>query len=128
MSRRRTMASDVKSRAIVNDAHTPADAAGVVFDMVRPRMAGMWHCQVVDGYIDPVFEGVRKSYSGAVTLCQDLTVFNVTPESVSARQAIVDPVQQAVIGPSTTSETIDDAFPSPAWWAGAAIDWQSTVQ
>jgi ribonuclease Z len=117
-----------QARTIVNDAHTPADAAGVVFDMVQPKMAGMWHCHVVDGYIDPVFEGVQKSYLGAATLCQDLTVFNVTPGTVSARQAQIDPVQQAVIGPSITARAIDEALPSPTWWPGAAIDWQSKLK
>ncbi len=114
-----------QARTIVNDAHTPADAAGVVFDMVQPRMAGMWHCHVVDGYIDSVFDGVRKNYSGAATLCQDLTVFNVTRESVTARQAIIDPVEQAVVGASKTPRTIGEPLPAPAWWADAAIDWQS---
>jgi ribonuclease Z len=117
-----------QARTIVNDAHTPADAAGVVFDMVQPKMAGMWHCHVVEGYIDPVFEGVRKTYPGAATLCQDLTVFNVTPGTVSARQAQIDPVQQAVIGQSTTDRTIDEPLPSPTWWADAAIDWQSKLR
>ncbi len=101
-----------QARTIVNDAHTPADAAGVVFDMVQPKMAGMWHCHVVDGYIDSVFDGVRKNYSGAATLCQDLTVFNVTPGAVSARQAIIDPVQQAVIGTSATDRTVDEPLPT----------------
>jgi ribonuclease Z len=117
-----------QARTIVNDAHTPADAAGVVFDMVQPKMAAMWHCHVVDGYIDPVFEGVRKTYSGAATLCQDLTVFNVTSATVSARQTIVDPVQQAVIGQSSTARTVDEPLPSPTWWADAAIDWQSKLR
>ncbi len=117
-----------QARIVVNEAHTPANAAGLVFDMVQPRMAAMWHCHVVDGYIDSVFDGVRVAYSGPATLCQDLTVFNVTPGAVIARQAVVDPVQQAVIGPSDTERTLDNPLPSPTWWADAAIDWQSKLQ
>ena len=116
-----------QARMVVNEAHTPANAAGVVFDMVQPKMAAMWHCHVVEGYIDAVFEGVRTAYSGAATLCQDLTVFNVTPGAVLARQAKIDPVQQAVIGPSTTERSLDQALPIPTWWANAAIDWQSKL-
>lgn len=116
-----------QAKMIVNGAHTPAEAAGVVFDMIQPKMAGMWHCHVVDGYIDPVFEGVRRSYSGPVTLCQDLTVFNVTADAVTARQAAIDPVQQAVIGPSTTERQIDTPQPSPDWWADVSIDWQERL-
>jgi ribonuclease Z len=117
-----------QARMVVNEAHTPANAAGLVFDMVQPKMAAMWHCHVVDGYIDPVFEGVRTRYSGPATLCQDLTVFNVTPGTVSARQAKVNPVQQAVIGPSMTARSLSEPLPAPTWWADAAIDWQSQLQ
>jgi ribonuclease Z len=117
-----------QARIVVNEAHTPANAAGLVFDMVKPKMAAMWHCHVVEGYIDPVFEGVRTRYSGPATLCQDLTVFNVTPGTVTARQAKVDPVQQAVIGPSMTARTLGEPLPVPTWWANAAIDWQSQLQ
>jgi ribonuclease Z len=116
-----------QARMVVNEAHTPANAAGLVFDMVQPKMAAMWHCHVVDGYIDAVFEGVRTAYSGAATLCQDLTVFNVTPGAVVTRQAKIDPVQQAVIGPSTTERSLAEPLPIPTWWADAAIDWQSKL-
>ena len=116
-----------QARMVVNEAHTPANAAGLVFDMVRPKMAAMWHCHVVDGYIDPVFESVAGTYSGPVTLCQDLTVFNVTPGAVVARQAQVDPVQATVIGPSDTERIVAEPHPIPAWWADAAIDWQAKL-
>ncbi len=116
-----------QARMVVNEGHTPANAAGLVFDMVQPKMAAMWHCHVVDGYIDAVFEGVRTAYSGAATLCQDLTVFNVIPGAVLTRQAKIDPVQQAVIGPSTTERSLAEALPTPTWWADAVIDWQSKL-
>jgi ribonuclease Z len=117
-----------QARMVVNEAHTPADAAGVVFDMVQPKMAAMWHCHVIDGFIDAVFDGVRVAYSGPATLCQDLTVFNVTRGGVIARQAAVDPVQQAVIGASDTERSLVEPLPSPTWWADAAIDWQSKLR
>ena len=117
-----------QAKMVVNEGHTPANASGIVFDKVQPRMAAMWHCHVVDGYIDKVFEGVQSTYSGAVTLCQDLTVFNVTADAVVARQAEVNLVQQATIGPSDTKRAVEKQLnPSPAWWADAAIDWHSMV-
>jgi len=116
-----------QARMVVNGGHTPANAAGLVFDMVQPKMAAMWHCHVIDGFIDPVFEGVQSTYRGAVTLCQDLTVFNVTPDAVIARQADVNPAQSAVIGPSDTDRVLAERLPSPKWWADAAIDWQAKL-
>jgi len=118
-----------KAEFVVNEAHTPPDAAGIVFEMVQPRMAGMWHCHVVDGYIDPVFETVRTTYSGPVTLCQDLTVFNVTKGAVVTRQATISLVQQATIGPTENQYMLDgEPHPNPDWWKDAAIDWQSMVR
>lgn len=116
-----------QARMVVNEGHTPANAAGMVFDMVQPKMAAMWHTHVVDGYIDDVFESLRSTYSGPATLCQDLTVFNVTPGAVTARQAKVDLAQQAVMGQSDTARSYGEPLPSPTWWSNAAIDWQSTL-
>ena len=116
-----------KAQTVVNEFHTPPHAAGIVFDMVQPRMAGMWHTHVIDGYIDPVFESLRSVYSGPATLCQDLTVFNVTPAAVTTRQASVNPVEQATIGPSVNEFVLDEPHPSPTWWADAEIDWQEKL-
>ena len=93
-----------------------------------PRMAAMWHCAVLDGFIEPLFESVDRSFKGATTLCQDLTVFNVTPDCVTVRQAVTDPAQQAVIGPSTTEPRMEEPFPAPEWFADARLDWQSRLR
>ena len=76
-----------KARFVVNEGHTPAGAAGVIFDMVGPRMGALWHCQVIDGYIEPVIDGAAETFSGAIVLSQDRTVFNVTAGAVTVRQA-----------------------------------------
>ena len=116
-----------KARMVVNEAHTPPDAAGIVFGHVEPKMAAMWHTHVIDGYIEPVFDTLRTTYSGAATLCQDLTVFNVTPGAVEARQADVNLVQQAVVGPSKNGFVLDEKLPSPEWWSDAKLDWESEL-
>jgi ribonuclease Z len=116
-----------QARAVINEGHTPANAAGMVFDMVKPRMAAMWHTAVVDRYIEALFESLQTTYSGPATLCQDLTIFNVTAAAVTVRQATVDWTQQAVVGESVTARTYDERRPSPEWWADAYIDWQSKL-
>jgi ribonuclease Z len=52
---------------------------------------------------------------------QDLTIFNITPEAVVARQ--VQPVPQAVAipGESTLELTYDRRPEPPPWWAEAII-------
>ncbi len=116
-----------QAKMIVNEGHTPANAAGLVFEMVQPRMSAMWHCNVVDGYIEEVFDSLRTTYSGPATLCQDLTVFNVTPGAVQVRQAKINPVQGQIVGSSVTPRTLDTPPDPPAWWADSAIDWQSKI-
>jgi len=116
-----------QARMVINEGHTPANAAGMVFDMVKPKMAAMWHTAVVDRYIDDVFESLRTTYSGPATLCQDLTVFNVTPSAITARQAKIDYVQQAVVGESVTARSYEERRPSPTWFKDAYIDWQAKL-
>ncbi len=116
-----------QAKMIVNEGHTPANAAGLVFEMVQPRMSAMWHCNVVDGYIEEVFDSLRTTYSGPATLCQDLTVFNVTPGAVQVRQAKINPVQGQIVGSSVTPRNLDTPPDPPAWWADSAIDWQSKI-
>ena len=96
--------------------------------MTSPRMAAMWHCLVVDGYIEPVFTDVQRTFDGAATLCQDLTVFNVTADSVTARQATINPVEQALRGESHTTPRMDERDPAPSWWAQAALDWRAELR
>jgi hypothetical protein len=116
-----------QAKMVVNEGHTPANAAGIVFDMVKPKMAAMWHTHVVDGYIDAAFDSLRTTYSGPATLCQDLTVFNVTPGAVIARQATIDFAQKAVVGTSNTPRSYAERNPSPEWFADSLIDWQSKI-
>jgi ribonuclease Z len=114
-----------QARMVINEGHTPSYATGIVFDMVKPRMAAMWHCQVIEGYIDIVFDEMVRAYTGPATLCQDLTVFNVTADAVTARQSEVDWVASAVVGPSETERVVGTPRPLPTWWKDAAIDWQT---
>lgn len=88
-------------------------AAGVVFSHVKPKMAAMWHTHAIDGCIEPILETLRTTYSGPATLWQDLTVFNVTPRAVEARQVEVSPVEQPVVGPSENEFVLDKPLPSP---------------
>ena len=106
---------------VLNLAHTTPRAAGKVFSLVQPRMAGLWHTPLTPDGIPITFAELRKVYAGPVVQTQDLTVFNVTKESVVARQAEV-PLQAAgVPGESTIEPTIGEPPTDPDWWAEAAL-------
>ncbi len=57
--------------------------------------------------VDAVLEEISASYTGPVTVTQDLTVFNVTREAVTARQAKVNDAAPPVHGPSQASPALD---------------------
>jgi ribonuclease Z len=105
---------------VLNAAHTTPQAAGKVFGLVKPRMAGLWHTLLSPQIIPLVFSELGAAYKGPVVQTQDLTVFNVTKEAVVARQAkVVDqlppiPGQQRVVYKPV-------AQIPPDWWAEALI-------
>lgn len=109
-----------RASVILNQAHTSPRGAGKVLDLVRPRMAGLWHTLVTPAGTRLIFEDLRKVYDGAVVQTQDLTVFNVTAEAVIARQARIDPQPRPIPG---TPRSEPEARPpaEPDWWADALI-------
>lgn len=109
-----------RASVILNQAHTSPRGAGKLLDLVRPRMAGLWHTLVTPAGTRLIFEDLRKVYDGAVVQTQDLTVFNVTAEAVIARQARIDPQPRPITG---TPRSEPEARPpaEPDWWADALI-------
>jgi ribonuclease Z len=104
----------------LNAAHTSPKAAGKVFNLVKPRLAGLWHTLLSPQVVPMNFSELGAVYDGPVVQTQDLTVINVTREAVVSRQAKVleqlPPIpgkQRAAFTPTQT--------PPPAWWAEALI-------
>jgi ribonuclease Z len=104
----------------LNAAHTSPKAAGKVFSLVKPRLAGLWHTLLSPQVVYMLFSELSEVYDGPVVQTQDLTVINITREAVVSRQAKVaeqlPPIageQKAVFQPV--------AVPPPAWWAEALI-------
>ena len=102
-------------------AHTIPAQMGKILDLARPRMGALWHLDLTPG-ADTVFDEISASYRGPVTVTQDLTVFNVTKDAVTARQAKVNDAAPPVHGPSQTSPELDPQPAAPAWWTDALLD------
>jgi len=104
----------------LNAAHTAPRAAGKVFDLVRPRMAGLWHTFLSPQVIPLIFSELREIYDGPVVQTQDLTVFNVTKEAVVVRQAKVVDQLPPIAGEQRVAYTpVEPELPD--WWADALI-------
>ncbi len=104
----------------LNAAHTSPTAAGKVFSLVKPRMAGLWHTLLSPTVIPMIEAELRTIYDGPVVQTQDLTVFNVTKEAVVARQAQV--MDQLPPTPGKQRVAFVPSMPTPPeWWAEARI-------
>ncbi len=114
---------------LVNEIHTPAKAAGVVFELAQPKMAVMYHVWVTEETITPLFDDLRIPYLGPVTLEQDLTVFNLTPDSIVVRQALVDDAPWPIVPEeSAHAEKTDEVPVIPQWLLDLSLDVDEAIK
>jgi len=113
---------------VVNEIHTPAKAAGVIFELTQPKMAVMYHTWVNEDTITPVFDELRIPYLGPATLAQDLTVFNITPDSIVVRQALVDYAPWPIVSSEDAHAEKEEAPTLPQWLLDLAIDVDEAVE
>jgi ribonuclease Z len=66
--------------------HTPPEAFGKLMSMVKPRMAVAYHYWNHRDVEFEIFESVRKTYDGPLTMSDDLTVINVTKDHIEVRE------------------------------------------
>lgn len=104
----------------LNAAHTSPKGAGKVFQLVNPRLAGLWHTLLSPQVVSMIFEELGKVYDGPVVQTQDLTVINVTKEAVVSRQAKVLDQLPPIPGEQRVAFT-PSQVPPPEWWAEALI-------
>ena len=110
-----------RAMMIVNKGHTTPRAAGKVFGLIKPRMAGLWHTLLTPPSVVPlIFTELRKVYDGPVVQTQDLTIFNVTEQAIVIRQAQVEAQPQAV--PGKPRFAVESGIPvEPSWFKDARI-------
>jgi len=117
------------ARRMTNEIHTPAKAAGVVFELAQPKMAVMYHTWVTEETISPIFDDLRIPYLGAATLAQDFTVFNVTPDSIVVRQALVNDAPWPVVPQESAGAEKSDEIPViPQWLLDQSIDVEEAIK
>ena len=104
----------------LNAAHTSPKAAGKVFSLVKPRLAGLTHTLLSPQVVAMLFAELGEGYSGPVLQCQDLTVINITKDAIVSRQAKVQDQLPPIAGKQRAPFT-PVQIPPPAWWAEAII-------
>jgi len=67
--------------------HTMPDELGRIFSIAKPGLGVGFHYTLGDAMIDDAFKRMATTYDGPWMLAHDLSVINVTPEQIVARQA-----------------------------------------
>ena len=75
---------------VATAVHTVPATFGMVMDVVKPRMAVAYHFFNDFDTRYPIYDGIRKTYKGPLTMATDLLVWNVTKKAVRVRRVIVN--------------------------------------
>ncbi|MGI9292505.1 MAG: guanitoxin biosynthesis MBL fold metallo-hydrolase GntH [Pseudomonadales bacterium] len=69
--------------------HTSPQAFGKVMSEVTPRQAVAYHFFNEEATRYGIYEGIRETYDGPVSMAADLMVWNITKDKVTERMAVV---------------------------------------
>jgi ribonuclease Z len=68
--------------------HTSAQSFGKIMSTLKPRHAAAFHFFNEEATRYAIFEGVRETYSGPLSMATDMMVWNVTKKGVEERMAV----------------------------------------
>jgi len=68
--------------------HTSAQAFGKVMSMAKPRHAIAYHFFNEEGTRFGIYEAVRETYDGPLSLATDMMVWNITKDEIRERMAV----------------------------------------
>ena len=86
--------------------HTAPEAFGKVMSAIRPRMAVAYHFFNDFDTTTAVYERIRSTYDGPLSLANDYMVWNITKDDIKVRMAHADeatwapPTSRTPIAPS----------------------------
>jgi ribonuclease Z len=70
--------------------HTSPEAFGKVMSAIQPRMAVAYHFFKDYDTVNSIYERIRGTYDGQLSLAEDFMVWNVTKDSITTRMAAVE--------------------------------------
>ena len=70
--------------------HTAPEAFGKIMSEIQPRIAVAYHFFKDHDTTAEVYERIRKTYDGPLSLAEDYMVWNITKDKVRERLAVVD--------------------------------------
>jgi len=75
---------------VATQIHTAPEAFGKVMSRIQPRMAVAYHFFNDFDTQSDIYERVRTTYDGPLSLALDFMVWNITKDKITTRMAIVD--------------------------------------
>ncbi len=70
--------------------HTAPEAFGKVMSVVKPRMAVAYHFFKDFDTMGAVFDRIRKTYDGPLSLAEDFMVWNITKDKIRVRMSVTE--------------------------------------
>jgi ribonuclease Z len=78
--------------------HTSGQSFGKIMSTIKPRLAAAYHYQ--QELIGSIEAGIRETYDGPLSMSVDLMTWNITPDEITERMAVVTRRANAVPGPT----------------------------
>jgi ribonuclease Z len=115
--------------AVGTQIHTAPEAFGKVMSRIKPRMAVAFHFFNDFDTSTAIYERVRKTYDGPLSLAVDYMVWNITKDDIRVRMAKVD--EDVWPPPATEKPQLPDSsirIPYSEEIAGGKLDVKDVIQ
>ncbi len=97
------------------DIHTSAQAFGKVMSMLEPKHAIAYHFFNEEGTRYGVYEAIRETYDGPLSMATDMMVWNITRSGITERMAVSSDEAWDVPGTEKGLEPDRSRKPETVW-------------
>jgi ribonuclease Z len=115
--------------AVATQIHTAPEAFGKMMSLVKPRMAVAYHFFNDFDTSTSIYERIRTTYEGELSLSVDYMVWNITKDEIRVRMAAVD--EDVWPPPATEPPLVPDPslrIPYSEFIAGGRSDMKDVIQ
>ena len=116
------------SALVSSRVHTPPAAAGKVFSIVKPRMAIAYHFFNDTDTWQDMYDEIRSTYDGPLSLAKDLMVWNVTDEAVTVRDVVAQESVWPAAPPTEPIPPTGDREELPPWLVDGILEMEDVIK
>ena len=105
--------------------HTSGQAFGKIMSTIKPKHAVAYHFLNEEATRYHLYDAIRETYDGPLSMATDNMVWNITPNGVTERMAVITEDAWAVPGPTmqggpeTGRREVFSAFTNAGYWLPA---------